>query len=403
MAEYPHILIAGAGIGGLTAATALAQKGSVVDVFEQATQLAEVGAGLQQSANAMHAHRALGIDAEVIKRGFSPHNVVLRDFKAGRPLLRVPLGDAHETRYGAPYVHIHRADLHDILRNAATKAGVTIHLGHSVTGFDQDAQKVTLHCGDKHYTGDALIGADGVRSTIAKQINPRAVEPRFTGQIAWRGIVSTATIPKDTLPPDATAWLGPGRHCVAYYLRGGELINFVAVEERDAWIDEGWSQKGDVKALRQAFAGWDPRLTTLLNACQETFLWGLFDHAASNTTSWGKGRVSLLGDACHPMLPFMAQGAAMAIEDGYVLASEIMRDGPNIDSALRRYEIMRHPRTARIQKRSLDNAAMFHHGPGAAKFLRDAKLKIAQHLPAAQHSQFDWIYGYDATEPFALK
>ena len=398
MSDYPHILVAGAGIGGLTVATALAQSGACVDLFEQAPHLSEVGAGLQQSANAMHVHRALGIEYAVIKRGFTPNNVTLRHYKNGRPLLTVPLGHTHQTRYGAPYIHIHRADLHDILRDAAIKAGVTIHLGHRVTGFDQDDNTVTLHCGKINYTGDVLIGADGVQSIIAQQLNPDATKPRFTGQIAWRGIVPTEAVPKDTLPPNATAWLGPRRHCVAYYLRGGTLINFVAVEERDKWTDEGWSHKGDVKTLRQAFSGWDPRLTTLLDACQETFLWGLFDYGASAKASWGQGRVTLLGDACHPMLPFMAQGAAMAIEDGYVLAREIMRYGANIQSALRRYEVQRRPRTSRIQKRSSDNAAMFHHGAGLARTLRNFKFKVAQHLPAAQHSQFDWIYGYDVTE-----
>ena len=392
----PHILIAGAGIGGLTAAAALAHMGAKVDVFEQAKELHEVGAGLQQSANAMHVHKALGIAEAVIARGAAPQNAVLRRCDSGKPLLTVPLGDAHTDRYGAPYIHIHRADLQDILKTAAINAGVNIHLGKSVTGYSQNADSITLLCGAQTMTGDALIGADGIKSTLAAIINPDAQSPQFTGQTAWRGMVPSSALPLNLISADANAWLGGGAHIVAYYVRGGDFINFVAVQERKTWTDEGWNAPGEVNNLRRAFAGWDPRVTALLDACSETHLRGLFDRAP--LPRWTDGRAALLGDACHPMLPFMAQGAACAIEDGYVLAAQVIKSHMDIPAALKRYESLRKPRATKIQNRSSKNAAMFHHDPGLLRTLRDIKFKIAQHIPAVQHSQFDWLYGYDANK-----
>jgi len=395
-----YILISGAGIGGLTAALALAQNGAKVDVFEQAAELGEVGAGLQQGPNAMHVHAALGIDKDIEAVAFEPESIQFRDYQSGKSLLSTPLKNAHESRYGQKYLHIHRADLHDILLAAAQKAGVTIHLGQVIEGYEQQSDFVTAKSGDASFRGDILIGADGIKSKIRNQmLGPQG--NHFTGHVAWRGIVPASKLPEGHIPHSANNWLGPKRHFVSYYVRGGEYINFVAIEERDDWTEESWSQKGDMTELRDAFSGWDNRVTDLLEACGECYLWGLFDHPPLST--WTDGRVALLGDAAHPMLPFMAQGASMAVEDGWVLAQSIAAHKDNPQRALEAYEIARYGRVTMIQKMSRDNAKLYHMNSSLQTFIRNAKFKIGTHVPAATHSQLDKVFGVNVVKDFPKK
>ncbi|PLS20474.1 salicylate 1-monooxygenase [Amylibacter cionae] len=383
--------IAGAGIGGLTAALALARQGVEVCVFEQAPALGEVGAGLQLSPNAMKVLTNLGLQEAVNEVAFAPQYARIRDGKSGRDLAVLPLKDQCEKVYGAPYLHVHRADLHKILEEAAGQQGVRVKTGSTVTGYTD----VGLLANGVEQVADLNIGADGIRSAITAQMHPQ-FGPRFTGQLAWRGTVPTADLPDGLIPPDATVWVGRGSHVVTYYLRGGKLVNFVAVEERDDWQNPDWRVQGDPADLLARFSGWHGDIHTLLGAARSTHLWALFDRP--ELPDWSDGSTGLLGDACHPTLPFMAQGAAMAIEDACVLTRCLTQGSPSAAGALQHYTRIRKPRTARLQSRARNNAALFHlDGPFHGVVAR-AKLKVAGSLPDRLGLRpFDSIYGYDAT------
>ncbi|GGA27813.1 FAD-dependent monooxygenase [Neptunicoccus cionae] len=384
--------IAGAGIGGLTAALALAQQGIKVCVFEQAPALGEVGAGLQLSPNAMKVLTHLGLGEPLQQVAFAPELARIKDGITGRDLVRLPLKDQCEAVYGAPYLHVHRADLHEILENAARQLGVQIKTGSTVTGYTTSGLRVD----GNEEQADLNIGADGIRSAITAQMHPKFA-PRFTGQLAWRGTVPTANLPDGLIPPDATVWVGRGAHVVTYYLRGGSLVNFVAVEERDDWQNPSWRERGDPADLLARFAGWHGDLQTLFEAVDATYLWALFDRP--QLPNWSDGTTGLLGDACHPTLPLMAQGAALAIEDACVLAGCASRSVSDVAAALEQYTRLRKPRATQLQARARRNAVLFHlDGPfqGAVPRL---KLSIAGHLPDRLGLRpFDSIYGYDATQ-----
>ena len=396
MSSLPHVLIAGGGIGGLTTAIILAQQGCAVDLFEQSPAFTEVGAGLQISPNAMHVHAAIGTTTAISEAGFTPTFAALRHFVTGKIQLKTPLKDLCPNRYGQPYIHIHRADLQTILVQAAKAAGITVHLGCTALDLSQTDSNVTLKTNKTAFTGDVLIGADGIRSVVRDHIHARTA-PRFTGQIAWRGTVATRDLPTDMLPSAANVWMGPNRHFVAYYIRGGTLINFVAVEERDQWTEESWSLKGQTSDLLAAFEGWDPIVTQLINAASDCYLWGLFDHAP--LPHWTKGRVTLLGDAAHPMLPFMAQGAAMATEDAWVLSQKILTT-QNIKAALKAYEFARKPRATKLQALSRGNAKLFHEASKLGCVVRNLKLTAASMIPALQHMKLDPIYDVNVVKDF---
>ena len=406
MARKAHILIAGGGIGGLTAAIILAQNGARVDLFEQASQFSEVGAGLQLSPNAMHVLKAVHLENEIQRLGFSPEYAALRHYKSGHIHLKTPLKTKGGKRYGAPYLHIHRADLQNILVTAATHAGVNLHLNHIVQSYNQTDQNISLITNKGTYSGDVLIGADGIHSSICTQIQRQynsAQKPRFTGQIAWRGTLPTGAVSKDLIAPAANVWIGPEKHFIAYYLRGGKFINFAAVEERDEWAEENWSLTGDKSQLLTAFKDWDPAITHLIHACETPYLWGLFDRPPLE--HWQDGRAALLGDAAHPMLPFMAQGAAMAIEDAWVISTKIISSDlshKSIHTALKQYVTARQPRTARLQNISGRNARLFHETNPAGLLIRRAALGLAQKIPALQHIKFDPIYGVNVVNDFPL-
>ena len=393
MNQRPHCLIAGAGIGGLTCAIALAQRGISVELVEQSPQLEEIGAGIQLSPNAMQVFAHLGLNHDLSESAFEPKNIALRDFRDSRALLHVPIKQFARSRYGQPYLHIHRADLIGVLRTHALQSGVQIHLGEKVVGYRQNDKQVTLLGDRNEYLGDVLIGADGINSNIRSTLlGPQ--NARFTGQVAWRGIIPSSAVDPNLIPPDANSWLGPGAHFVSYYLRQGQLINFVAVQERSEWSQESWHVEGDVQQLRAAFANWNSSVTQLLEKCEKSYLWGLFDRKPQ--TVWSKGRVTLLGDACHAMLPFVAQGAAMAIEDAFVLARCIAQH-KNLASALKDYETARKPRTARIQTLSRRNATTFHLRGTLQCFIRNRKFALANRSLALTHSQLDPIFKPNVT------
>ncbi len=392
------VAIIGAGIGGLTAAIALARSGFDVEVFEKSPELGEVGAGLQQSPNAMAVHKALGTADAIIEKSFEPEAGYLRDYKTGKPLLTTPMKGRYEARYGHKYLNIHRADLLSVLIERSKKLNIPIHLNQWVQSVDNQKDGIELNIEGHKIKADVLIGADGIRSQIREDVIGKSA-PRFTGQVAWRGIVPAQKVKFETIPFAANNWMGPGRHFVSYYLRGTQLINFVAIEERDEWTEERWDQPADLEDLRAAFDGWDPRITTLLEACEESFLWGLFDHTP--LPHWAKNRVALLGDAAHPMLPFMAQGSAMAIEDGWVLAHALSFYESDIPRALKHYEALRKPRATMVQEVSKQNAKLYHEsGLGAA--IRNAKFAIGSKLPVLVEARLAKIYGVDVTRQYPI-
>ena len=380
----------------MAVALGLARAGWQVTVCEESPAPAEVGAGLQMSPNATKVLRWLGVLDAVSAKAFRPQAAELRDGLTGALIYRAALGSAAEARWGAPYLHVHRVDLLAALSDAAREAGVAIRGGSKVDSYvlrpEGPALKLT---GGETLTGDLVIGADGFRSAMRAGING-AEAPNFSGQIAWRGIIPVARLPEGLVAPNATVWAGPGRHLVTYLLRGGSLVNFVAVEERPAWIAEGWSAKGDPDELRKGFAGWHGDVTQLLDHVDETFLWGLFGR--SEQVRWVDGPVVLIGDAAHPMLPFMAQGAAMALEDVAVLVREL-QTGDDLPETLLAYEQRRWNRVTRVQHRSRANGQFFHQQPGiATQGKRSLISAVSRLVPSLAASQLDWLYGHDATE-----
>ncbi|MBJ7537140.1 FAD-dependent monooxygenase [Marinomonas transparens] len=388
------ILIAGAGIGGLSAALALAQAGFKVTMCEQALQLGEVGAGLQISPNALKVLQKLGVDEGLSQHAFVPQYATMRNFKTGEYYLKMPLAKSAVARYGASYWHLHRADLHRVLSDACEEIGVELMLNATVSEYRQAVDQVSLVLQDgRELTADLLVGADGIRSIIREQMLGKE-KPTFMGQVAWRGVIPVSDLRGISIKPDACVWVGPNRHFVSYYLRGGEYVNFVAVEERSDWQSESWREEGDVQELRRAFADWHPEVSELLQSASSTFLWAL--NGRDELPSWHQDRVVLLGDACHPMLPFMAQGAAMAIEDAYVLAQSLVK--LPLAEALDHYEKMRKPRATSVQKMSKDNAALYHMQGGILGKMKLNAIRMAsQYMPSIIQSKLDPVYAHDVT------
>jgi len=395
-----HILVAGAGIGGLTASLALAEKGFRVSIFERSTELGEVGAGLQIAANGTRVLEKLGLGTALDEIGFKPEAATLRLGDTGQVIFSNPLGQVAFDRYGAWYYHVHRADLHRILAEAVSQNPlIDLRLGAAVETFADDGAGVTVSLSDgTQASGEALIGADGIHSVIREGLF--GVEhPRFTGNVAWRLLVPTEKIPANLIPPHATVWTGPKGHAVTYYVRGGALVNFVGVTERRDWQVEGWLEAGDLSELRRDFAPWCETIHTLIEAGDEKacFKWALFDR--DPLRNWTMGRVTLLGDACHPMLPFMAQGACMAIEDAWSVATWLS-ELEDAKAAFVAYEVERSKRTGRVQLAARANAKRFHKGALPGKLATYGPMWLAAKLvPGVLNKPFDWIYGYDVTSP----
>lgn len=401
MTKIHKTLVVGAGIGGLTCALALAKRGMLVTVCEQAACFSEVGAGLQIGPNAMHVLRALGLEEDLKALAYTPNFASIRHYKTGEYYLKTPLGSAIEKKYGAPYWHLHRADLHAILVQACEAAGVEILLNAQVKSYQEDAggQGVKLYLENGwEIAADLVVASDGVKSSIRQQMLGMD-KSTFMGQVAWRGLIPVESLSSIKIQADASVWAGPGRHFVSYYVRGGQYINFVAVEERNAWHSESWREEGDVNVLRQAFAGWHPEVTELLKCVKSTFLWSL--NGRSELPFWHKGPVVLLGDACHPMLPFMAQGAAMAIEDAYILAECVSgaTSAESLEQALQAYEQHRKPRTSKVQAMSKANAGLFHMHGGVLGLCKLKALKQVSHfVPSVVENKLDFVYGYNAPQ-----
>lgn len=382
-----RVLVSGGGIGGLAAALALAKQGFAVSVFEQATEFSEVGAGIQLSPNCLKALFDVGLEPALREIAFVPDGGEMRDWKSGRVIVANPFGDHVLERYGFPYFHVHRADLIDVLVAAAeANAAIDLHLDAALLGAKDHGGSVSIDTKAGLFSGDVLIGADGIRSVVREHLfGP--VAPVFTGNVAWRALVPASHLPEGLIRPMATAWWGPGKHFVHYYVRRGELVNCVCVVEKKGWEVESWTERGELAELKQDFAGWHPDIGRLMDNVDSNslFKWALFDRPPMK--AWSEGRITLLGDACHPTLPFMAQGAAMAIEDGAVLA-RCLRSAGDAESALKRYESLRIARTAGVQLGSRRNASVFH--------MRGIKARL-RNLAAgkAAGDRLDKLFRYD--------
>jgi salicylate hydroxylase len=313
-----------------------------------------------------------------------------RRWDDGRTLLRTPLGDAAVTAFGFPYYHVHRADLLSVL--AAAIPAARIHLGYRLTGFEDHGDHVEARfASGARVRSDILVGADGIHSEV-RRILFGPERPRFTGCIAYRGLVPAERLRALDLEVSSELWMGPGRHFVHYFVSGGRLVNFVAVIGRDTWTGESWTDRGSVADALAEFEGWHPQVRAILAAADEPYIWALFDRPP--LARWSTGRVTLLGDASHPMLPFMAQGAAQAIEDGATLATWLAGAGADIAAALRRYEALRIPRTSRVQALSTSQKTRYHLPDGLPQQRRDAQMAAG-----STDVSFDavrWIYGHDA-------
>jgi salicylate hydroxylase len=354
----------------------------------------EVGAGLQMSPNAARVLSWLGLLDRLRGAAVAPEAAELRDGHSGQPFFCTTLGERARHRWGAPYLHLHRADLHAALRAAARDAGAEIVPATPVKGYAHRPEGVRLTLADGTVeTGQLLIGADGIRSALRTALNgPEA--PAFAGQVAWRGTLAAEAAPEGMRRARATVWAGPGRHLVTYLLRGGALVNFVAVEEVSDWAEEGWSAPGDPAVLAERFGGWHADVAGLLGAVRETFRWGLFTRP--HQVRWVDGRLALIGDAAHPMLPFLAQGAAMALEDVAVLLRALDR-APDVPAALLDFETERWSRVSRVQARSRLNGLLYHRRTGLGRMAVRLPFRAAEAVaPAMLDRQLDWLYGHDA-------
>lgn len=390
------ILIAGGGIGGVTAALALVRHGFDVEVLEQASSLGEVGAGIQISPNGARVLRALDLLAQVEQIAFKPERIEMRFGRSGRTVFTIPLAAEAVRRWGAPYLHVHRADLLEVLAaELRLKASAAIRTGARVEGYAANERGVEVRLsGGERMTADVLIGADGIKSAIRTQMLGEEA-PRFTGCVAWRAVVPIDRLGSDAPPPAACVWVGEGKHAVTYRLRRGELANFVGVVERDDWRKEGWTEKGARDDALRDFAGWHPVVTRLIESAPELFRWALFDRDPLDR--WTAGRVALLGDACHPMLPFMAQGAVMAMEDAWVMAANL-KALPDPLTALASYEHARKSRAAKVQRAARANAGIFHRRTLLGKLGTYGPMWLGARLaPGAVHARQDWLYGEDVT------
>ncbi|WP_299149347.1 FAD-dependent monooxygenase [uncultured Tateyamaria sp.] len=388
-------MIAGGGIGGLASAIALRLRGWDVSVFEQAPALGDVGAGLQISPNGWRVLEGLGVVPHLEHAAFEPEAIEMRMGRSGRQVFHLPMKAYARERWRAPYMHVHRADLADALAaRLATLAPDAVQTGRVVAGFAQAGRTATLRFGDGSTAdGDCIIGADGLHSVVrAQMLGPD--HPRYTGNVAWRAVVPVDALGDFAPPPTACVWAGDRRHAVTTRLRGGMLANFVGMVEQVEPAREGWRIEGSKADAQAAFAGWHPVISTLISKAGTLNRWALFDRAP--LPRWHDGRVGLMGDAAHPMLPSMAQGAVQALEDAWVLA-EALGDAASIDAGFARHFEARIARTSRIQKGSAANARLFHKGSVLGRMGFYGPMAIGARLvPGLIHARQDWVYRYDA-------
>lgn len=382
------IVIVGAGIGGLAAAGCLLKRGHRVRVYEQAPLLGEVGAGVQMSANAVKVLYHLGLKSQLEVVAVKPKAFEFRRFDTGEELHRIPLGDAHRERHGVPYYQVHRVDLHNQLLAAVQALDPdAVKIGVRATGVKEDERGVSVEFdGAPGARAELLIGADGIKSVVRRYVIGEDM-PSFTGQVVWRCMVPVERIPRD-LRPDlvSSIFCGPNNHGVMYYLRGGSLLNFIGCVRRP-WEEESWTACRPWHELDEDYAGWHPMVRAVVENVDkdQCYRWALNNRKVA--TRWSTRRTTLLGDAVHATLPYMAQGAAMAIEDAAVLARAIELED-SLELALRIYERHRVPRTTRVVEESTEMAELYQITDADAMRRAFAERNIAR-------SRNEWLYPYD--------
>ncbi len=366
-----NIIIVGAGIGGLTAALCLEKSGHQVTLIEKANQLSEAGAGLQCGANAVRVFQYLGLNDDLERWAVKPERVEFRQWKTGDDLYSVELGEGYQRKYGAPYYHLHRADIQKVLVDAVrSKANIELLMGRHFERFDETDDFVVAHLSDGcALAADMLVGSDGIKSAVRKQLLGDTT-PRYTGNVAWRAVLPTEKLPSNFMDTVVTNFVGPKKHMVLYYLRNKKMLNIVGVVEQKRLNyevpskSESWVEKGAWSDLKRDFYNWHPMIGTVIDAVDRDhcYRWELYDHKPFS--NWSSKKVTLLGDAAHSTLPFMASGAAMAIEDARILqraidhkASEHKAD---IENGLLCYQRNRISRTARIQNTSRKFGTLYH-------------------------------------------
>src|SRR6516165_4129740 len=384
MASNCRIAIVGGGLAGLATAQALKSFNIEADVFEAAPALGEIGAAVNTSPHAVKALRAIGVGDAIAAVGHQAPGIYTRNMLTGEFLEfndRLKLAE----RYGAPYYSFHRADLLNALASGLDPTA--IHLGHRLTEIEEREEGISLNFANgTGFEAEYVIGADGVRSVLRRALYG-ADNPTYTGQMVWRSLLNAGEIPQETLEPTGhTQWVGPGRHLLAYKIRQGKLVNIVTQQDTDEWVEEGWSTRGDPDEMRASFPNSEPRLEKLLSTVTECSKWGLFTRPL--TQNWGRGRIQLIGDAAHAMLPNAGQGACQAFEDAYILARwlEARRDPAEAFANFRRVRI---PRVHGVQRLSLSNARFKHMRDSAAQ-----KEKITAGTGSV-HGNSDWVWGYD--------
>jgi salicylate hydroxylase len=389
-----RVSIVGAGLGGLAAAIALRQRGFEVTVFEQSAEITEIGAGVQLGPNAMKVLMALGLEQEAMKTAFEPERHVVRNWKTGRVVAATQMKGVYRDQFGAPYFGFHRADLQATLLQAVPQKDV--RLNAKCVGVRNTGKSAVISFADgTEAESDVVVGADGIHSVVRESLyGPES--PRFTGVVCWRGVVPVEVMPEGMVSPDMGAWFGPHSTLVTYYVRRGELINWAALYDAHDWREESWKTEGDPAEVMQTYKDWHPAVSELIAQTGRLYKWALFDREP--LAQWSTGRITLLGDSAHPMLPYLAQGACMAVEDGYVLATELAREGVGVEKALENYEALRLPRTARVQLASRARTRVNQATSPIARLGRDLLYAAKKILNPAKHTYgVEWIYGHDVT------
>lgn len=384
------VLIVGAGIGGLTAALAALKRGFDVEVYEQAAELREVGAGLQLSANGTRVFYELGVGEALKAHSCEAAGKEIRLWNTGETWKLFDLGKVSLERYGYPYFTVYRPDLLEVLLAAIGRDRV--HLGAKCVGFTQTTDRVRAEF-ENHppVTGEVLIGADGVHSQVRQSLFGQD-RPQFTGIVVWRGIVPMEKLPEHMARMVGSNWVGPGAHVVHYPLRAGKVMNFVGALERGDWQVESWSARGTTEELAADFTGWHQDVQALIRNIPSPYKWALMTRPPMGR--WSAGRVTLLGDACHSMVPFLAQGAVMAIEDGFVLG-RCLKKYADAEVALTRYEDARRERTRKAVEGSSANIGRFHH-PALADPAKAREYVEREWAGQNVAERYEWLFRYDA-------
>jgi len=389
------VIVIGGGIGGLSAALALLKRGIDVELYEQANQLREAGAGIQIGSNGTRVLYALGLEQALAQVRVMPTARELRHWRTGETWNWFELGETSARRFGTPHLLLHRGDLHAALSSAAKRLKPdAIALNKACVAVTQTAERAELRFQDgSSASAPFVIGADGIHSTV-RAILFGPSRPEFTGCVAWRGLIPMQRLPEHLHRLVGTTWLGPRGFVLHYPVRRAEFMNFVSVVERDDWQVESWVVAGTRSELANDFAGWHRDVQALIEAIDIPYKWALMVRGPMDR--WSKGRITLLGDACHPTLPFLGQGAVMAIEDAYIVAACIEKYFRDPGAAFSRYEEIRRERTANVVRRAQENRAMAFE-PRLADENAVAEVVALDWLNTRRSERLDWLYNYDAT------